>query len=628
MRIKEIKIPDKESEPFGLKSVSMKRLGKVVAIAGKNGAGKTRLLQLIKAQLDKSYFKFGTESIKDQTKEDDKYYEKIKLDRDFDLGLISKDDYLEELNILLSEQDKKEAELNEGFISDNLKIYGIPNDKNLKVIDFSNVKKELLNIKNESLIEIKNHIRKCNEDEISNYNILTPILIQDSIKAKKHFEKSDTTVKLAFEQINSRSAELLESEIEFDEDNNIFLFGKDIYEKDNTYSGLSDGQKIILQYLTAFENLKDKLSNRIIYIDEPENYIYPEQLINFISELINNIEDGQIWITTHSIPLLSSFDPSWIYYIEKGELTYKGNVPEKVITGLIGGDKNKINLENFLSLPSIFAANRFAYQCLFPPETLLTNKHDPQTNQVIEAIKLKLESKDSIRILDIGCGKGRLFNAIYENLKSHPVLNQIEYYGFDIDLKDLDDFTGILSKHYTNTTQRHFIKYDKLQEEFDEESFDLIVLVNVLHEIHPDYWLTTFSKSSTPFKLLSENGTLLIVEDHHMHIGERAHKDGFFLMNTTQIKKLFQIKESDADESFRIVSERNERLKAHYISKSLVGNINQHTKLEAIKSLKTYSLENIERLRNLEQTHKIGKLIGLNLMQLANCNIYLNKNGI
>ena len=52
MKITDVKIPDNE-ENLGLVKINMYRLEKLVVIAGKNGAGKSRLLELVSSKFTK-----------------------------------------------------------------------------------------------------------------------------------------------------------------------------------------------------------------------------------------------------------------------------------------------------------------------------------------------------------------------------------------------------------------------------------------------------------------------------------------------------------------------------------------------------------------------------------------------
>src|SRR5690349_12546338 len=48
MKIVSVRIPEAEVTHLGLKPIQMERLGDIVLLAGKNGAGKTRLLSLLR----------------------------------------------------------------------------------------------------------------------------------------------------------------------------------------------------------------------------------------------------------------------------------------------------------------------------------------------------------------------------------------------------------------------------------------------------------------------------------------------------------------------------------------------------------------------------------------------------
>src|SRR5687768_9993087 len=63
MRIIELNIPVEKCENYKLKPVKMSRLGQVVVIAGRNGAGKTRCLRLIK-DIYQNYKGIGIKELK------------------------------------------------------------------------------------------------------------------------------------------------------------------------------------------------------------------------------------------------------------------------------------------------------------------------------------------------------------------------------------------------------------------------------------------------------------------------------------------------------------------------------------------------------------------------------------
>ncbi|MGT2505736.1 hypothetical protein [Cupriavidus basilensis] len=72
-------------------------------------------------------------------------------------------------------------------------------------------------------------------------------------------------------------------------------------------------------------------------------------------------------------------------------------------------------------------------------------------------------------------------------------------------------------------------------------------------------------------RALSDNGFLLIVEDQRIPVGEKAHKNGFLVLDTAHLRTLFSIKEADvAAGLFTFHDARGDgRLKAHLINRAL-----------------------------------------------------------
>ncbi len=125
-------------------------------------------------------------------------------------------------------------------------------------------------------------------------------------------------------------------------------------------------------------------------------------------------------------------------------------------------------------------------------------------------------------------------------------------------------------------------------------------------------------------RALHENGFLLLVEDQRIPVGEKAHEHGFFVLDTPQLKTLFCIKESDIAEK-RFVHDdcRNDgRLKAHLLSKPLLGRITSETKSKAIKQLLETARTQIREVRQKEASYSNGQLHAFWTQQLANADMY------
>ena len=86
-----------------------------------------------------------------------------------------------------------------------------------------------------------------------------------------------------------------------DFDNNATLFGKPIAK-----AALSDGQRALLQWCIALHAQDEKLGELILLMDEPENHLHAESLLASIERIASANSNGQMWIATHSVPLIAS----------------------------------------------------------------------------------------------------------------------------------------------------------------------------------------------------------------------------------------------------------------------------------------------------------------------------------
>jgi len=386
---------------------------------------------------------------------------------------------------------------------------------------------------------------------------------------------------------------------------------------------LSEGQKVLLQLCVLIHAQGASLDNMILILDEPENYLHPEAQIEFIKKIKEVLQNGQIWISTHSIHILSYLETSDIWYMKDGNIKYAGKNPEEVLSGLLGGSEQSERLHDFIGLPSVLAANQFAYECLFPPSVVVTGSDDKQTAQMSTIIKRLKDKKEKVRVLDFGAGKGRLLSAIFDNDNNPTELkNWLDYIAFDEYDVDKSICEDAIKRVYDSSDNRYFNKGNDILGKRDNGSIDIVIMCNVLHEISPNNWLSIFKQDSLINKLLSDNGFLLVVEDTVIPKGERPNTDGFFILNRAELKTIFNI--SVDDNQFITESHKNDgRLFAHLIPKKYLSNITDDAKKEALNILKSRCIDDIKELRT-KTDYRSGKLLGLWSQQLANLIIYLN----
>ncbi|MDD5530623.1 MAG: AAA family ATPase [bacterium] len=626
MRITNITIP-KSQISNGLSEVKMRRLGQVVLIAGKNGSGKTRLLNLISTLIGSKPPKQQVELAKrakegalNAIKQNIEIIEKLKIDnRPSSKQLIA-----------TREQDneayKKTISNYDEILNYSLIETDIPANK-YDIVHF--VPKEV-NIKDYNIFRGNEIIRYANQldsiigvDALSNGTFAKIKIIQDRYSNAKDPEITTSMEERekAIEEYN-KLKELIRIFLNTDLKRNID--GPTLFDFPLGQSNLSEGQRVLLQFCLAIHCQQKSLDNLILFLDEPENHLHPSIIIEIIERIKSKTPHGQIWISTHSIPLLSYFDTKSLWFMENGKITSAGSTPETVLKSLLGDDDRISKLQDFTCLPSLFASYNYAFESLFHPPSVNTGPNDPQMLQIRDEIKVHLKNKDKIRILDYGAGKGRLLGNIMENNKE-PIdkfISWFDYIAFDKIDSDRYECTSLLKSIYSDCDKRYFNQLHKIFNQYDKNSFDVVVMCNVLHETEPNEWLSLFSQHCEIDSLLNGNGILLIVEDQEIPIGEKAYQKGYIVLDTSEIKELFQIKEVDTD--FVSLDARGDgRLKCHRIKKEYFLRITEKSIKDALKLLKKTAIDQIKYIRNLDPSYKNGKRHAFWIQQLANSTLVL-----
>mgnify|MGYP001229779792 CR=1 FL=1 len=269
------------------------------------------------------------------------------------------------------------------------------------------------------------------------------------------------------------------------------------------------------------------------------------------------------------------------------------------------------------------ATNQFALESLLPPTTVKTSSDDPQTNQIIESIQAMIGKKQTIRILDFGAGKGRLLSTISEVCRTDgiSVKSWLDYYAFDLCPHDKEECVSVISESYESANDRYFNDETRLLENIALGTFDLIIMCNVFHEIDPRHWLDLFNVNGAIAQALKADGIALIVEDQLIPTGEKAYQNGFLVLDVLQFRKLFKI-----DETYVVDDARGDgRLKAHFIPKGYLSNIDPQSRVDALDSLLHTAKTRVRELRSSESTYKNGKLHGFWVQQLANSQLALSE---
>ena len=604
---------------FGLKSIKMDRLDQIVVLAGPNGAGKSRLLNKISSETTK---KIKTpQFLQKQT-----LIEQLekKLSGDLYNMLDSHGEPLtpnHEVENLKEQVSVKKKELFESNLitiplhADRYHCIDFTPSESNNLLDSYTLSQKDIETQRNSIINLG--IKNAAKAAIPLIQVVQTEWFNATHQNSQLPDEERSEIIHKYEKLEEYIKMFLGTDIGRDKQGNATLFGFRA-----GLSRLSEGQKLLLQFCVTLYAQESKLNEIIIWMDEPEKHLHPAALIQVIDKLSSVLTDGQIWIATHNINLLSHVPTSSIWYMDDGSVSYSGNKPERVLRGLLGDEEAVAKLSNFMTLPEQMAGTQFAFECLFPPKSIETDSDDPQTNQIISSINGLIEKKEKIKVLDFGAGKGRLLSTINELEKDADTMvsDWLDYVAYDLPDEDEDICPSHINITYGNSDGRYYTDETILKEEQEKNSVDVIVLCNVFHEIDPKDWLSLFDDQGAIRYLLKESGTLLIVEDQHIPYGEKAYNNGFLVLDKLQFQELFEVDKYEHKEA------RGDRLRAHFIPANKLGSISKLTRINAINSMLYTSKNKVKEIRDDDNPNfKLGLLHAFWSQQLTNATLALEE---
>lgn len=602
----------------GLKEINMSRLGRFVALAGKNGSGKSRILNKLE-----TYIQSRQNTLSNQAN----FREQLKNNQ-------------AALNSQPTSPHAKDwkaqiESFNLQFEIAFNRIISTEQEKIFKAVRFVPKKLELMDPRNFKIQDLTTRFDSAKQPGLDGYEQHCLFYIHqlqnrwwnaDHQRFSGTLEEKSNSIS-AYEELQEIVQNLLGVKLDRTLNGEPSLFGKSIAD-----AALSDGQKVILQLCVALHAQGGELDNTIFLLDEPENHLHPSASIELLEALYKLTDSSQIWVATHSIPLLAymaSIEPMSLWYVDDGLVTNAGRKPKLVLDSLLGDDARIDQLNIFTGLPAQMASINYAIESLNPPKVMTVNEKDPQVSQ-IQKMFGKYWTKDvPLSVLDFGAGKGRLLDGLAADLisKGGRLDELINYFAFDLPSKDCDICKATIKGYFHDGNPRHFNSRDNFFEEKDEECIDVVVMCNVFHEISPKEWLNIFSNQSLVARAMKSDGYLLIVEDQRIPVGEKAHEYGFLVLDTSHLKTLFNIKQVDIDSGYFVRDDCREdgRLKAHLISKSLLSRISSDSINNSIRQLKETAKDSIKSLRGLPPTYANGQLNGFWTQQFANASLFLDE---
>lgn len=639
MKISKLRISEEETKKSGLKDIDLtkKNLGSTVALVGKNGAGKSRILKLVEnyaSHLNAS--KFIEEHIINlptnlTVGSSNEIRQAKNLYKDFKKRQIPLEQIYNQLNSTLSIFFRKFSQIAPAYIkvvdNDDLKVIkdNINNNLNFETIlnsaftnidsnipDFSNNNEAgsllLLNqftaLNNKTTV---NYFKKLSTEIVSQeFNLYlknrdNPSVIMESIKENNSYK--------LFNNFQKYVKKFLGKDFSYSQTaeggtvNSILHFNDEPFNIDL----LSPGQKMLFAYAILFfyldTNSKTNIRESIIIIDEPEKHLHPEAQIKLLDALKDIVsKSGQLWIATHSVHILSHLDFDEILMIKDDELIPPSRTtPGNSFNELMGLEEHVIELISFINSISEWAYSNFMVQCFKDPEVIFgTNINDPQ----FKLFKEFIQNKSDIQLLDFGAGKGRIGYTIGED---ETVSKRIKYSAFEIDKSNFEILSKVpnLDKLYSTS------------DEIPQNNFDCIILCNVLHEINPDNWIESLNiiKDS-----LNSNGYLMIIEDRFLPKGETAHEYGYIILGSEETKILLnsnnsiELKLNEANFKERIIFNAFQKNEINPDNESLT---------KSLQKLKESTFNNIKKLKKEKKDLNQGRRLANETQLYINSQIYL-----
>lgn len=629
--ITSIKFGKEHDNHLGLKPnrFHMKNLSKVVVLTGANGSGKTRYFSLIDRVI--KAFNASIKNYSKPRKDILRYLEGVDNRLKAESGLIAKNTHIHEekmkrYHALLNMRESINHTLFEGYDKVEKPIkhinfkyglrYGYSDPKHM---NFSQATNSVVNIKSmnfESLFQqIHLYLYKLS---YSSFMSKHPDWQKDP-NLRKQSKKS--------EDFNKLLSLFLNTKLDYKALQSPMLAEPIIFNRPFNGEEISQGQRILLSWLISLFEQSESYSETIIFIDEPELHTHPDAIVQALTSFRDDVlgEHGQIWIATHSVPIITFAGTESLYLVEDGKIEYAGNKIDKVMNRLLGGDNGRLNLIEMLADADQVGFCSFAANCLTAPGVADEKDEDFQQTQFCNIAMDKAAKGEELKILEFGAGKGRMAYALgQEKNKKEYKGCLIKYYAYDPGdqnkdqcIENLMTFYGAgekgdIEKYYTNDIRELTAA--------GGQRFHAIVMCNVFHEIPYEYWIRELKRIEA---LLEEDGVLIIMEDQRMRLGEMPHKKGFIVFDQIGLINLF----NDTERKIKLIdSQKKGRLTAFEIPKPLISNATTESIIRALDDISQKAMDNIEKMRaGVDTSSRAGRKHAFHCMQYTNAKLALKQ---
>jgi SAM-dependent methyltransferase len=387
---------------------------------------------------------------------------------------------------------------------------------------------------------------------------------------------------------------------------------------------LSHGEKVLMTWAIMLHRQKAWLKGAQILIDEPENHLHPDVCIKAIEALQTQIlgPGGQIWIATHSVPLIAYAGLESVHLVDNGSLQYAGNQIELVLNRLLGGSEGRDRLRALMADASELAFEGYAAQCLLPPGVVSAKDGDLQQAQMSESAKMLGTGKKVVRILDFGAGRGRLAAALKaEGTSADRTFIYHAYDEFSSETDQAECLRQITALGQEGEPKSYLIESLDYLRLPDAPRMDLVVMCNVLHELPVKKWLRVFEDLAA---VLAPDGHLVILEDQLPTVGELPHPHGYIILDELALKALF----GSSQAVLTLPPSKDGRLTAFAISRSTLLQVTLQGIRQALEMVSRRAKQKIQEIRTRtekERSHQLGRQHAHYTLLYANAQLALEE---
>lgn len=393
-------------------------------------------------------------------------------------------------------------------------------------------------------------------------------------KAKKEKNKAE----VSFNEINNIMKELINRHVEIDENEKIYIcksFNGDdrkiIVSDAFSFPEMSPGEKILFYFCLFLYYLSNNSNKKfIVIIDEPECHLHPNKLLYFVNKLISFDFISELWIASHSLFLVPLFDFDSIILIEDGKVVNRNSQMYKKVYNALVGNENIDIFEFLKSIDSWMYYQWIVEMFALPiPKDDIDNK-DEQFLMINKYCLEKYNTNKKLKILDYGAWKCRIYTCLEMNIENANEF--IEY----------DAFEPYPDRNYKYNKNISLYTDSK---ELPANKYDIVILMNVLHEIPVNEWTEVLNSIG---KYLSEDGKLIFIEVKNLTHGEQPYgNNGFLVLNDEAVKKCFP--------TAKKISFETNKSNAWLIDKSSLTELTKKMVTDAIKTLRQITKEELKK---------------------------------